>query len=157
MVKAANNHLPPRLISFVGDHKDHSIIIGNFGDAKVVVQGNFDLSGLVYCPKSTLEINVEGNGKLIFTGSCKRLFIRGVRGNCVLDLSDLTAKSIWCESIKDQATVMLGPTRTIELISAGNKAVVYYEQDSQLQNYAVRDDARIVPAEKKKSAASGAS
>jgi hypothetical protein len=144
MVKTATKStLPPRNIEFIGDHKDDSIVIGNYGDVKLVARGTFDLSGLIYCGKNTVEITLDGDGVVAFKGVCKKLLIRGIRGNCTLDLSNLTSKSVWCESIKDNAIVMLGPTKVIELISLDNHAVVKYHGKPVLLNYALRGNARI--------------
>jgi hypothetical protein len=92
--------LKPRKFEFIGDHSDDSIVIGNYGDAHFVAKGRFDLSGLIYCGKNTVEINLAGDGVVTFTGVCKKLLIRGVEGNCTLDLRNVTADLVWCESVK---------------------------------------------------------
>lgn len=139
--------LPPlsasRYFEFIGSHKDDSLVIGNYGDAKLVAKGNFDLSGLVYCSKNTVEISADGVGTVTLRGVCKRVLIRGVRGNTVLDLSQLSSKYVWCESVKDQAIIKLGPTKIIELISLDNEAAVHYDGKAVLMNYALRGNAKI--------------
>jgi hypothetical protein len=139
--------LPPisasRNFQFIGDHKDDSIVIGNYGDARFVAKGNFELSGLVFCSKNTIEISLEGSGTVSLRGVCKKVIIRGVRGNTVLDLSQLSAKFIWCESVKDQAVIKLGPTKVIELISLDHDASVHYEGKPVLMNYALRGNSKI--------------
>lgn len=144
MVKTATK-IPPssRKIEFIGEHKDDSIVIGNYGDVKVVAKGIFDLSGLIYCAKNTVEINLEGDGIVSFKGICKKLMIRGIRGNCTLDLSGLTSQSIWCEAVKDNAIITLGTTKVIELISLDNEAVVKYGGKPVLLNYSLRGNSRI--------------
>jgi hypothetical protein len=134
---------PPRNIEFIGEHSDDSIVIGNYGDVKFVAKGNFNLSGLIYCGKNTVEINLEGAGTVSFKGVCKKLMIRGVRGNCTLDLSNVTSQVIWCESIKDNAIITLGPTKLIELISLDNEAIVKYEGKPVLLNYSLKGNSRI--------------
>lgn len=139
--------LPPlsasRNFEFIGDHKDDGIVIGNYGDAKLVAKGNFDLSGLVFCSKNNVEISLEGNGTVTLRGVCKKLVLRGIRGNLTLDLSQLSSKFIWCESIKDQAVIKLGPTKIIELISLDNNAAVHYEGKPVLMNYVLRGNSQI--------------
>lgn len=139
--------LPPlsasRNFEFIGTHKDDSLVIGNYGDARVIAKGNFDLSGLVFCSKNTVEISVEGEGEIALRGVCKRVVIRGVRGNTVLDLSQLTSKFVWCESVKDNAVIKLGPTKIIELISLDNEATVHYDGRPVLMNYALRGNSKI--------------
>lgn len=134
---------PSRKIEFIGAHKDDSIVIGNYGDVQFVAKGNFDLSGLIYCGKNTVEFNVEGDGSLAFKGVCKKLMIRGIRGNCTLDLSNLSSQVVWCESVKDSAIVTLGPTKLIELISLDNDAVVKYGGKPVLLNYTLKGNSRI--------------
>jgi hypothetical protein len=139
--------LPPlsasRNFEFIGSQKDDSLVIGNYGDAKLVAKGSFDLSGLVYCSKNTVEISADGEGIISLRGVCKRVLIRGVRGNTVLDLSQLSSKFIWCESVKDQAIIKLGPTKIIELISLDNEAAVHYDGKAVLMNYALRGNSKI--------------
>ncbi len=132
-----------RKIEFIGDHNDDSIVIGNYGDVKFVAKGTFNLSGLVYCGKSTVEITLEGEGLVSFRGVCRKLLIRGIRGNCTLDLSGVTAKKVWCESVKDQSVIALGPTKMIELISLDHDAVVRYEGRPIVLNYSLRGNSRI--------------
>jgi hypothetical protein len=138
-----NTAAPSRKIEFIGEHKDDSIVIGNYGDAKFVAQGTFDLSGLIYCSKNTVEISLEGDGIVSFKGICKKLIIRGIRGNCTLDLSGMTTQRIWCESVKNNAVITLGTTKIIELISLDDEAVVKYGGKPVLLNYSLRGNSRI--------------
>jgi hypothetical protein len=132
-----------RNIEFIGDHRNDSIVVGNYGDARIIVKGNFTLSGLIYCGKNTVELNVNGEGTITFTGICRKLLIRGIDGNCTLDLRNLSSKSIWCESVKGKSTVILGPTKVIELISLDNDAIVKYEGKPVLLNYSLRGNSKI--------------
>jgi hypothetical protein len=132
-----------RKIEFVGNHKDDSIIIGNYGDVQLIAKGEFELSGLIYCAKNTVELNLEGTGVVTFKGVCKRLLIRGMFGDVSLDLTHLTSRSVWCESIKGNSRITLGPTKVIELISLDQNAVVKYEGKPALLNYSLRGNSRI--------------
>lgn len=136
----------PRKLEFIGNHKNDSIVIGNYGDVRLVAEGNFDLSGLIYCGKSTVEINLSGDGVVSFSGVCKKLIIRGIHGNCVLNLTNLTADVVWCESVKGTSVINLGPTRLIELISLDNEAVVRYPGKPLLLNYSLRGNSKILSA-----------
>jgi hypothetical protein len=133
----------PRKFEFIGNHSDDSIVIGNYGDARFVARGTFNLSGLIYCGKNTVEINLSGDGIVTFSGVCKKLMIRGIEGNCQLDLSNVTSEFVWCESIKDSAQVTLGPTKVIELISLDHEAIVRYPGKPLLMNYSLRGNSRI--------------
>jgi hypothetical protein len=148
----SHNHYNPmvksfakaRSFEFIGDHKTDSIVIGNYGDAKITAIGNFNLSGIIYCGKNTIEFNMAGEGAASFTGVCKKLMIRGMDGNCTLDLSRLSADIVWCESIKGNSVIILGPTRLIELINLDNEAVVKYEGKPLLLNYSLRGNSKIL-------------
>jgi len=133
----------PRRIEFIGNHKNDSIVIGNYGDVRFIAQGNFDLSGLIYCGKSTVELNVSGDGMVSFSGICKKLMIRGVDGNCRLDLTNLSSQSVWCESIKGSTVIDLGRTKLIELISLDNEAIVRYPGKPLLLNYSLKGNSKI--------------
>jgi hypothetical protein len=133
----------PRKIEFIGNHKNDSIVIGNYGDVRFVAQGTFDLSGLIYCGKNTVEINLAGDGVISFSGVCKKLMIRGIEGNCRLNLSNLSSDTVWCESVKGSSIINLGPTRLIELISLDNDAVVRYPGKALLLNYSLRGNSKI--------------
>jgi hypothetical protein len=69
--------------------------------------------------------------------------IRGIDGNCTLDLSNLSSKVVWCESVKGKSIIVLGPTKLIELISLDNDAVVKYEGNPVLLNYSLRGNSKI--------------
>ena len=141
MVKSAAK---ARNFEFIGDHNNDSIVIGNYGDAKITAIGNFNLSGIIYCGKNTIEFNMAGKGAASFTGVCKKLMIRGMDGNCKLDLSQLTADIVWCESVKGKSEIILGPTRLIELINLDNEAVVKYDGKPLLLNYSLRGNSKIL-------------
>lgn len=139
--------LPPlsasRNFEFTGDQKDDSIVIGNYGDAKFVAKGNFELSGLVFCSKNTLEISLNGTGTVSLRGVCKKLIIRGIRGNVTLDVSQLSSKLVWCESVKDETTIKLGPTKVIELISLDNNSVLHIDGKPVVMNYVLSGNSKI--------------
>jgi hypothetical protein len=132
-----------RKIEFIGDHKSDSIVIGNYGDATFIAKGNFNLSGLIYCGKNTVELNISGEGTIRFTGVCKKLLIRRMDGNCNLDLSNLTAELVWCESIRGKSVITLGQTKIIELLSLDDDAVVRCEGKPVILNYSLRGNSRI--------------
>lgn len=133
----------PRRIEFIGDYKNDSIVIGNYGDATFVAEGTFDLSGLIYCGKNTVELQISGDGSIAFTGVCKKLLIRRIDGNCTLDLRNLTTQSVWCEAVRGRSVVTLGPTKTIELLSLDGEALVRYGGKPVLLNYSLRGNSKI--------------
>jgi hypothetical protein len=75
---------------FKGDIKDDSILIGSHGDADVYMEGNFQLSGMIYCLRYTVTLFIRGGGTIALRGKCNRMVIKRMEGHCTLDLSDLT-------------------------------------------------------------------
>ena len=135
--------ITPRKIEYIGNHSNDSIVIGNYGDVKFVAKGNFNLSGIIYCGKNTVELTISGDGTVSFNGVCRRLLIRGIEGNCTLNLNNLSSQVVWCESVKGNAVINLGPTRLIELISLDHEAVVRYPGNPVLLNYSLRGNSKI--------------
>ena len=126
-----------RNIQFLGDQKNHSILIGNYGDAKITAIGNFDLSGLIFCRKSKVEFDMAGDGIAKFKGICKELIINRMEGNCTLDLSDLSCQIVRCEVVRGKSVVILGKIRTLELISVDEESSVKYEGGPLIINHSI--------------------
>jgi hypothetical protein len=129
---------------FKGEVRDDSILIGSHGDATVQIDGVFDLSGIIYCPKYTVTLTIKGEGRISFRGKCNRIIIRKMEGNCVLDLSDVTCKELRCEWIKDQATVISGKTRLISQANLNDKAELHIAERPLITSSAVNGSSRIV-------------
>lgn len=129
---------------FKGDLKDDSILIGSHGDANVQVEGTFDLSGIIYCPKYTVTITMRGDGKVAFRGKCSRIIVKDMSGNCTLDLSDVTSKELRFESVRDQATIVTGKTRVISRAHLANEAVLYIAEKPLITSLLVSGNSRIV-------------
>jgi len=129
-------------MAFEGDHKSDSLLIGNFGDVEFLAKGVFDLSGMIYS-KQTVEFTVVGTGNIRFHGYCKKLVIHLVKGECVLDLSALTTKEVWCISLRDRSRTMVGPTRVIGRANVQDDAVLKYPCQAFLRDYSIVGNARI--------------
>lgn len=130
--------------SFKGDIKDDSILIGSHGDAKVVIEGSFDLSGIVYCPKYTLTLSIEGNGTIAFRGICNRIIIKRMSGECVLDLRDLTCKELRCESIRKKSKIIAGKTRVVTRANLFDEAILQLSDRPLVTSFVTSDDSQIV-------------
>ena len=140
-------YLPPpesRKLEFIGDHKTDSILLGDYGDAQLTAKGNFNLSGIALCRKSTLEVCMEGTGSIILNGRCKNLLIQNISGDCTLDLTDLACKNIRCLSAIGKATIILGRTKEIEQMILGPDVVVRYADGSPLSEFPHGRSARMV-------------
>lgn len=109
---------------FKGDVKEDSILIGSHGDAMVIIDGNFDLSGIVYCPKYTLTLSITGNGVIAFRGITNRIIVKKMSGDCTLDLRDLTCKELRCESLRKKARILAGKTRVVTRANLADDALL---------------------------------
>jgi len=135
--------LPVRTIQFEGDHKNDSLLIGNFGDVEFVAKGSFDLGGMIYCVRGTVTFRVAGDGCITFHGSCRRLVIDYANGNCVLDFSKLECKEVVCTTVKGRAEIVLGPTKVITRANVQDEATLWYTNNPVFTNYSISGTARI--------------
>ena len=135
-----------RRIEYEGDHKIDSLLIGNFGDVEFTARGNFELSGMIYSKKS-VAFTIIGEGLIKFHGVCQKVIIHLVKGNCVLDFSELTSSEVCCVSLRDNSTTMLGPTKLITRANLQDGAVLKYKGTPRLQNYTLSGSSRIESVE----------
>jgi len=131
-----------RKIEFNGDHRNDSLLIGNFGDVEFTAKGIFDLSGMIYS-KNTVEFTVIGDGLIRFHGVCGKIIIHLVKGNCTLDFSKLISKEVTCISLKDNSQTILGPTKVIYRANLQDMAVLKYDGKARLLNYSILGNSRI--------------
>jgi hypothetical protein len=124
-----------RDIQFLGNSKNDSILIGNYGDASVTASGNFELAGTIFCRYSKVGFNLTGIGTARFKGICKELVIQRMEGNCVLDLSELSCRSVRCEFVKSGAIIILGHVRSIEIVSVDENTTLTYKGDPLIFNH----------------------
>jgi hypothetical protein len=114
--------------SFKGEIKDDSILIGNYGDANLVIDGIFDLSGIIYCPKFTVTVSIEGNGVIALRGIAHRIFVKKMSGDCTLDLRDMTCKEFRCESARKKSKIFAGKTRVVTKVSLFDDSILYLSE-----------------------------
>ena len=98
---------------FKGDVQQDDLLIGSHGNTEIKVTGNFQLSGIIYCPKYTVTLVIKGDGKISFRGKCDRIIIKKMQGDCTVDLSDVTCKELQCELLQGKSMVIAGNTRAI--------------------------------------------
>jgi hypothetical protein len=130
--------------SFSGKTKEDSLVVGSHGDAIITVDGEFELSGIIYCPKYTVTLSIKGEGKIAFRGKCSKIVIRKMDGNCTLDLTDLTCKELRCESVGGQSTVIAGKTRVITQANLSDDAVLHVSERPLITNSSMTGTSRIV-------------
>lgn len=139
-----------RKIVFEGNHKDDSLLIGNFGDVEFVANGKFDLSGMIYCPKGSVEFDVTGTGEVSFYGVCKKLIIKNASGDCRLDFSKLTCQEVQHLSLKEKSKVVIGSTRIIRQAKLQDEAVLQFSDKTILLNYSMYGKSQITRLPKMK-------
>ena len=135
-----------RKIEYDGEHKDDSILIGNFGDVDFIAKGEFELSGMIYS-KQTVTFTVLGKGLIKFHGVCHKLIIHLVKGECILDLSELESHEVSCVSLRDNSQTFVGPTRIINRANLQDEAVLKYNGNPRILNYTISGSSRMEPIE----------
>jgi hypothetical protein len=132
-----------RDLTFPGNSENNSILLGDYGDAKITATGNFKLSGIVLCRKNTLELYLDGTGTISLQGHCKTLLIKNISGECTLDVTGLACRKLICESATGKAVILLGRTRVIEQMVIGNDVQVRYPMKAVSNESSVRDNLKI--------------
>jgi len=136
------NNKQTRKIEFDGNHKNDSLLIGNFGDVEFTAKGIFDLSGMIYS-KNNVEFTIIGDGVIRFHGVCHKVIIHIVKGNCILDFSKLTSKEVKCISLRDKSKTMVGPTDVITRANLQDEAILEYNSKARLISYSMVGNSRI--------------
>src|SRR6478736_3204407 len=134
-----------RKIKFTGEQKDDSLLIGNYENVQFTAEGKFDLSGLMYCPRYSVEFNVSGNGTIAFRGACKKIVIKNITGDCMLDLSEVVCKEVYCKSAKGNAVILIGPTKLISQANLAENATLQFKGKPLITNCAIGQSARMEP------------
>ena len=136
------NSKQTRKIEFDGNHKSDSLLIGNFGDVEFTAKGTFELSGMIYS-KRNVEFTIIGDGLVRFHGSCGKIIIHMVKGNCILDFSKLTSKEVTCISLRDKSKTIVGPTKVISRATLQDEAILEYDSKARLESYSMVGNSRI--------------
>lgn len=136
------NNKQARKISFEGNHKSDSLLIGNFGDVQFTAKGIFDLSGMIYS-KQNVEFTIIGDGLIRFHGVCHKIIIHIVKGNCILDFSELVSNEVTCFSLRDNSKTVVGPTKVITRANLQDEAILKYHSKARLDSYSMLGNSRI--------------
>lgn len=129
---------------FKGDTRDDALLIGSHGDASILIRGNFELSGIVYCPKYTLTLTIDGTGTVAFRGICNRVVIKRMSGSAIFDLRDLTCKELRCESVKKNSKVLAGKTRVVSKANLFDDAILQLTDKPLITSASLSGKARII-------------
>ena len=129
---------------FNGTSSCDSILIGNHGDAKLVANGQFNLSGILYSLDGRVRISANGNGQLVLRGKCRHLVIARSEGDCILDFSEVTCDVVTCESVRGRTMLILGKARRVEIINISEDATVRICSNPLVTARYIADNARIL-------------
>jgi hypothetical protein len=131
-------------LAFTGEVDQDDILIGSHGNTDVQVKGNFQLSGIIYCPKYTVTLSINGSGRIAFRGKCYRIIIKKMEGDCTFDLSEVTYKELHCQSLKGRSIVIAGNTRAITPAILSDDAVLHVTGHQLIFNPVTSGNAKIV-------------
>lgn len=103
-----------RILKFRGSTiKEEHVVIGNHSNARMIINGDFSISGLVHCPRYRLDLIIKGNGKISLHGICKKLNLIKVKGNCELNFTSLVISELNCREMIGYSLVTLGKVKSI--------------------------------------------
>jgi hypothetical protein len=115
-----------RKLSFDGKYiVERDVVVGNHGPAKLTVRGDFSIAGLIYCPKYSLEIVVQGNGILTLRGVCRRLIIKRVTGKAVMELEELKITELVCQDLSGTSELKIAQPKYIISRNVGANAKLH--------------------------------
>jgi hypothetical protein len=92
---------------------DHSFFIGNHQHVHISLNEQFDIRGLVYCPRYDVRLTVSGDGKVAFRGMCNRLIIVKTSGDCIVDLSSLIVNELSCYGLGAASNLVVGVVKKV--------------------------------------------
>ena len=130
--------------NFLGKIKEDSLVVGSHGDAIITADGNFEISGIVYCPKYTVTLYIQGKGTIALRGKCSKIIVKRMDGSCTLDLRDLTCKELRCESVGGQSNILLGKTRVITQANLSDDAVLELAERPLITSSYTSGSSRII-------------
>jgi len=133
-----------RKFDFSGHAVDHSIVIGNHGNASFKAEGDFDLSGIIYNPRNTVTFRINGDGHMAFRGKCHRIVIKKMMGNCTLDLTEVVCQELQCENIGERATIITGKVRSISHAFLKDDATLHLSATPVVLNYSSSGNSKVV-------------
>jgi hypothetical protein len=86
---------------------------------------------------------VSGQGSISLRGACKKLIIKNMTGDCVLDLSEVVCKEVYCKSAKGKSIILIGPTKLISQANLEEEAILQYTGKPLVTNCSLKQSARM--------------
>jgi hypothetical protein len=118
----------PRKYIFDGPFiEEKSLVIGNHDHVQLVVRGDFVIDGLVYCPRYSLGLSLQGEGSVTLHGICRRVILRKVNGNCLVNLEELLVRELSCEDLGPNSILRMQTPRVILERNIHASAEVFFD------------------------------
>ncbi len=130
-----------QVLKYVGEIDTDSIFISNHSNVSLVMNGVFKASGLIYCPRYTVRINLRGHGVVSFHGVCRRMEIK-VSGDCVLDLTQMSIGEVWCEA-RGIAKIITGLTKVVRKAEMHDRTILLTSEQTLITNAVKLGGSRI--------------
>lgn len=131
-------------LNFTGRVRQDDLLIGSHGHTEIKIRDDFQLSGIIYCPKYSVTLDINGEGKLALRGKCGTIIIKKMQGNCTLDLSEVTYKELNCHSVAGKAIVIAGNTRVITPAILSDEAELHVQERQLIFNPITGGNSRIL-------------
>ena len=139
-----------RRIKYSGDQKDDSVFISNHGNVLFNAEGKFDLSGVMYCPRYSVEFTLSGQGTISLRGVCRKIIIKNMTGDCLLDLTDVVCSEVYCKLAKDKSIILIGTTKLISQVNLVGESILQYKGRPLIINSSLKESSRMEPFMKMK-------
>jgi hypothetical protein len=130
----------PRRIIFNGHSYEKSLVIGNHDHIQLVAKGSFDLEGLIYCPKFSLELILQGEGALKLHGVCKRLVIKRVTGNIVMEMGAVRIQELSSVDLGGSSVLRMSTPKLVLEKNVHESAEIFFDGKKQRIKQSLRQD-----------------
>ena len=143
-MKAAKGRKKKVYLEFTGDVRQDDLLIGSHGNTDIKIKGNFQLAGVIYCPKYTITLDINGEGRISFRGKCHRIVIKKMQGDCFLDLTEVTYKELHCQSLRGKSVVVAGNARAITPAILSDDAILHVSEKQLIFNPVTSGNSKIL-------------
>lgn len=134
-----------RKIRYSGEQRDDSLFITNHGNVSFNAEGKFELSGVMYCPRYTVEFSLSGQGSISLRGVCRKIIIKSMTGACHLDLSEVVCSEVYCKSVKGKSIILIGSTKLISQANLEGESILQYKGRPLITNSSLKESSRMEP------------
>jgi hypothetical protein len=109
--------MPRKIYYKSGYIEDKNLVVGNHDNTHIVVEGDFFINGLIYCPKYGIEITLKGTGMISLHGICKAIILKRISGECTVDISDLDSRDLCWETVSGKLKLLLSVSQRVNAVN----------------------------------------